>query len=211
MQFLIALFAIIVGLAIAFAGYRWLWVLLPIWGFFAGLWLGYTGLQTIFGAGFLAGVSGLVVGVILGLIFAVLSYLFYFIGVAILGASIGYGLTVSLLVGGLGMNSGFLVWIIAIIVAVVFAVAVLAFNLQKYAVIIITALGGASATIAGGLLLFGQISTDQLSQNVGIFAPVSFREGAFWGIIWAVIAIAGIVWQIKSNQAYVLEEPPARF
>ncbi len=211
MQFLVALFAIVVGLAIAFAGYRWLWILLPIWGFFAGLWLGFTGLQTIFGSGFLVGVSGLVVGVILGLIFAVLSYLFYFIGVAILGASIGYGVTVSLLVGGLGMNGGFLVWIIAIIVAVVFAVAVLAFNLQKYAVIIITALGGASAAVAGVLLLFGQVSTDQLSQNVGIFAPVSFQEGALWWIIWAVIAVAGIVWQIQSNRMYVLEEPSTRF
>ena len=211
MQFLLALFAIIVGLGIAFFGYRFLWILLPIWGFFAGLWLGYTGLQTLFGAGFLAGVSGLVVGVVLGLILAVLSYLFYFIGVAILGATIGYGLTTSLLVGGLGMNPGFLVWVLAIIVAVVFAVAVLALNLQKYVVIIITALGGASATIAGALLLFGQITSEQLSGNVGIFAPVSFQEGALWWIIWAVIAIAGIVWQIQSNRMYVLEEPPTRF
>ena len=94
MSFIIGLLAIAIGLALLFAGYRLLWVLLPIWGFFAGLWLGITGLQAIFGTGFLAGVSGLVVGFVLGIVFAVLSYLFYIVGVAILGATIGYSLTV---------------------------------------------------------------------------------------------------------------------
>lgn len=210
MQILVALFAVAIGLAIAFFGYRFLWVLLPIWGFFAGLWLGVTGLQTLFGEGFLVGVSGLVIGVVLGLIFAVLSYLFYFVGVAILGGSIGYGLTVSLLVGGLGMNANFIVWLIAIVVAVLFAVVILALNIQKYAVIVITALGGASATLGGILLLFNQVSMDQLSGNVGVFAPVSFSEGPIWWLIWAVVAVAGIVLQIMSNRVYVLEEPPAR-
>lgn len=210
MQFLVGLFAIVIGLAIAFWGYRFLWVLLPIWGFFAGLWLGVTGLHTLFGEGFLVGVSGLVVGFVLGLIFAVLSYLFYFVGVAILGGTIGYGLTTSLLVGGLGMNANFLVWLIAIVVAVLFAVAVLALNLQKYAVIIITALGGASATLGGILLLLNRIPMDQLSGNVGVFAPVTFQEGPIWWLIWVVVAIAGIVWQIRSNRVYVLEAPPSR-
>lgn len=211
MSIIIALLAVAVGLALLFAGYRLLWVLLPIWGFFAGLWLGITGLQAIFGTGFLAGVSGLVVGFILGIIFAVLSYLFYVIGVAILGATIGYGMTASLLVGGLGMNQGFLVWLIAIVVAVIFAVAVLVLNLQKYAVIGITSLGGASAIIAGALLLFGQISEDQLSGLMGVWAPVTFQEGWFWWLGWAVLAIIGIVYQIQSNRVYVLEPPPSRF
>lgn len=211
MSFIIGLLAIAIGLALLFAGYRLLWVLLPIWGFFAGLWLGITGLQAIFGTGFLAGVSGLVVGFVLGIVFAVLSYLFYIVGVAILGATIGYSLTVSLLVGGLGMNQGFFVWLIAVVVAVVFAVVVLVLNLQKYAVIIITALGGASAVIAGALLLFGQISQEQLSGLMGVWAPVSFGEGWFWWLGWLILAVIGIAYQIQANRVYVLEPPPARF
>ena len=211
MSFIIGLLAIAIGLALLFAGYRLLWVLLPIWGFFAGLWLGITGLQAIFGTGFLAGVSGLVVGFVLGIVFAVLSYLFYIVGVAILGATIGYSLTVSLLVGGLGMNQGFFVWLIAVVVAVVFAVVVLVLNLQKYAVIIITALGGASAVIAGALLLFGQISQEQLSGLMGVWAPVSFGEGWFWWLGCLILAVIGIAYQIQANRVYVLEPPPARF
>ena len=211
MSFIIGLLAIAIGLALLFAGYRLLWVLLPIWGFFAGLWLGITGLQAIFGTGFLAGVSGLVVGFVLGIVFAVLSYLFYIVGVAILGATIGYSLTVSLLVGGLGMNQGFLVWLIAVVVAVAFAVVVLVLNLQKYAVIFITSLGGASAVIAGALLLFGQISQEQLSGLMGVWAPVSFGEGWFWWLGWLILAVIGIAYQIQANRVYVLEPPPARF
>ena len=36
----ISLFALILGLAFCFAGYRVFLVMLPIWGFFAGFWLG---------------------------------------------------------------------------------------------------------------------------------------------------------------------------
>ncbi len=211
MDFIIAILAILIGLAICFAGYRWLWILLPFWGFFAGIWLGFTGIQTIFGEGFLAGVSGIVVGLILGVIFAVLSYLFYFVGVAILGATVGYGLTMSLFTGAFGMEPNFLIWLIAIVVAVVAAFLTLALNLQKYVVIVITALAGASATIAGVLLLFGQTSSEDLSGQIGVFAPVSLQEGAIWWILWAVLAIAGIVYQIMANRVYVLEPPPARY
>lgn len=211
MNFIIALFAIAIGVAICFAGYRLLWVLLPIWGFFAGLWLGVTGLQSLFGEGFLVGVSGLIVGLVLGLIFAVLSYFFYFIGVAILGASVGYGVTMSILVGGLGMSQNIFTWLIAIVVAVVLAIVVLVFNVQKYVVIAVSALGGASAAIAGLLLLFGEVSQEQLSTLVGVFAPVSFQDGAIWWLIWAAVAIVGIVFQIRANRVFVQDPPPSRF
>ena len=211
MDFIIAILAILIGLAICFAGYRWLWILLPFWGFFAGIWLGVTGIQTIFGPGFLAGVSGLVIGFILGIVFAVLSYLFYFVGVAILGATVGYSLTMSLFTGAFGMNPNFLIWMIAIAIAVVAAVAVLVLNMQKYVVIFLTAMAGASATIAGVLLLFGQTSSEQLSGQVGVFSPVSLQDGAVWWIFWAVLAIAGIVYQIMANRVYVLDPPPVRY
>jgi hypothetical protein len=211
MDFLIAILAIVIGLAICFAGYRWLWILLPFWGFFAGLWLGYTGIQTIFGAGFLSGVSGIVIGLILGVIFAVLSYLFYFVGVAILGATVGYGLTMSIFTGAFGMNPNFFIWLIAIAVGALAAFLTLGLNLQKYVIIAITALGGASAVIAGVLVMFGPGTAEDLSGKVGVFAPVSFQDGAIWWILWAVLAIAGIVYQIMSNRVYVLEPPPARY
>ncbi len=210
MDLIVGLFAILVGLAACFVGYRIFVILLPIWGFFAGLWLGITGFTTIFGENFLASVSGLVIGFFLGIVFALLSYLFYYIGVVILGASIGYGITISFLVGALGMDSGLLTWIIGLVVAIIFAVLVIALNAQKYLIVIITAFGGASAMIAGLLLLFKQITIDQISNLVGVFAPVSFSEGWLWWLLWFGLAIVGVVSQVTVSRQYQFEQPPAR-
>ena len=90
------------------------------------------------GDAFLDTVTGWVVGFFVALIFAGLSYLFYLAAVAILSGSLGYALTVGLL-GAIGLEMGFLVWLIAIVVAVIFAVVVLRFNIQKYVIIIATA------------------------------------------------------------------------
>lgn len=210
MDLLVGLFAILVGLAACFLGYRFFVILLPIWGFFAGLWLGVTGFQTLFGENFLASVSGLVIGVILGVVLALLSYLFYYIGVVILGASIGYGITTSFLVGAFNMDPGFLTWIIGLVVAVIFAILVIVLNAQKYLIVVITALGGASAIIAGLLLMFNQITLEEISNLVGVFAPVSFSEGWLWWLIWAALAIVGIISQVSVSRSYQFEQPPAR-
>ncbi|NIV36351.1 MAG: hypothetical protein GWN58_44985, partial [Anaerolineae bacterium] len=79
-----ALFAVLLGAAILLAGYRFFLVMLPIWGFFGGLWLGAYAVTLIFGTGFLATTTGLVVGFVVGIITAVLSYLFYMVGVLII-------------------------------------------------------------------------------------------------------------------------------
>ena len=50
----IALIALLFGLAVVFGGYRLFLVLLPIWGFFFGFFLGIQSVQALFGIGFLA-------------------------------------------------------------------------------------------------------------------------------------------------------------
>ena len=61
-----SLIALLFGLAVCFAGYRFFLALLPIWGFFFGFALGAQALQALFGIGILAttglGGAGLIVG-----------------------------------------------------------------------------------------------------------------------------------------------------
>ena len=57
----LALFSVLLGAAILLAGYRFFLVMLPIWGFFGGLWLGAYAVTLILGTGFLATTTGLVV------------------------------------------------------------------------------------------------------------------------------------------------------
>ena len=124
------LIGMLFGTALAFAGYRLFIFLLPVWGFFFGLALGAQTIQALFGDAFLATVTSWMVGFIVALIFAVLSYAFDLFAVAIIAGSLGYALAVGLLTA-IGLQMGFLVWLIGIVAAVALAILTIVFNVQK--------------------------------------------------------------------------------
>lgn len=196
----VVLFAVVLGLAFCFAGYRVFLVMLPIWGFFAGLWLGATATSLIFGGGFLATTTGLVIGFVLGLIFALLSYLFYILGVALVAAGFGAAIGTGLM-ALLGFDGGFLVAIVALVAAIMMAILTLVLNLQKYVIIFMTATGGANAIVLAGLLLFNRVSLDAVRGAGNAIGPV-LQDSWFWGIIWLVLAVVGILVQIRANRTY---------
>jgi hypothetical protein len=200
------LIAILFGLAVAFFGYRIFLLLLPLWGFVFGFALGAETITTLFGQAFLSTVTGWVVGFIVGLVFAVLSYLFYIIGVALFSASFGYALGVGLM-GLIGLE-GFLAWLVGIILAVVVAIVVIRFNLQKIAIELITAAGGAAAAILGLLAPFGVVEAGKT------FAQTTrgvFQNSVLWLILWIVVAVFAFIFQQRTNQAFELEEPERSF
>ncbi len=201
---LAALFALLIGSALSFLGYRLFLVFLPIIGFFAGLWLGVQGMSALFGDGFLVTTSGLVVGFILGLILAVLSYLFYFAGVIIVAAVIGYGLGASLM-AAIGFDSGLIMALVGIGFALVVAVLTLALNLQKYVIIVLTALAGANAIVLSILLLINRVSLDEVAGAGNTVQPI-LQNSWFWAIAWLIVAIAGVVVQIRTNRTYTFEK-----
>lgn len=190
------------GLLVAFSGYKLLWVILPIWGFFAGFAIGAQAIQVLLSEAFLATVTSWVVGFVVGAIFAGLSYLFYFIAVALLSGGFGYGVTVGILTW-IGMDFEFLVWLIAIVVGVIVAVAVLRFNIQKYAVIVITALGGTGLIIYTFLVAFGDLSLVEM-----LTAPVlsAVNDSWFWFLFYVVVGAAGIYFQLQTNRGYEFDE-----
>ena len=194
-----ALIAFMFGLLLCFAGYKFFLVLLPIWGFFAGLWVGAQTMQALFGVGPFATVTSWVVGFIVGAVFAVLSYLFYIAAVAIIAGSLGYFATVGLLLA-IGMNMNWLVWLIGIVVAVALAWVTLQFNLQKWVIIIATSLLGSAIVFGGFFVLFNPWSN--LLEN-----PIREFLGAnpFLMILAIVLAVFGIVAQYQTNRNFNLE------
>lgn len=196
-----ALIAITFGLVVAFGGYRLFLVLLPIWGFFAGFFLGAQTIDFLFNAGLFATVTGWVVGFFVGLIFAVLSYFFYFIAVGVVSFSLGYGATVGIL-GWIGLDGGFLVWIIAVVVGIAVALGVYFFNLQKYAIIVATAVGGTGIIIYALLAVFnGPIAISLLENPVKQAVDNSF----WWLLFFLVVAGLAIVTQIQANRSYEID------
>lgn len=196
-----ALIGLLFGLAVAFGGYRLFLILLPIWAFFFGFGLGAQTLQAIFGAGFLATITSWVVGFIVGLIFAVLSYLFYVFAVALLSGSFGYSLAVGILTA-IGFNMGLIVWLIGIVAGIALAVIVLAFNIQKYAIIVITAVLGTGIVIFTILASVGGLTPAELAASPVLAA---IQNSFLWLVFFVVVAGAGIIVQLRATRAYEIE------
>lgn len=196
-----SMIALLLGLVICFGGYRLFLFLLPIWGFFFGFALGAQTLQALFGQGFLATTSSWVVGFFIGAIFGLLSYLFYVVGVGILAGSLGYALGAGFM-NLIGIDWGLLVWIVGIVVAVVAIAVTFYFNLQKYVIIVATAIGGAGVIV--GTLMFGitGVALAKFFEN-----PIRFalQDSPLWTIVFLVVAIAGIAWQIMTTRAWEME------
>ena len=196
--FCMGLITLLFGAALVFLGYRMLWIILPIWGFLFGFGLGAQTLQALFGIGFLSVVASWVVGFLVGALFAVLSYMFYMVAVALLAGSFGYAVAVGLLTA-IGLDFGVLVWLIGIVAAIALAAAVLYFNIQKYAVIGITALGGAGVIVFTFLAAFGQLSLAEL-----MLAPVlmAIQDSFWWFLFYVFVAGTGVFVQLVANKNF---------
>lgn len=193
------LIGIMFGLALCFAGYRLFLVLLPIWGFFFGLALGAQTVQALLGEAFLATITSWVVGFIVGGIFAVLAYLFYMFAVAIIAGSLGYSAAVGILLA-IGLPMGFLVWLIGIVAGVLLAIVTLRFNLAKWVIIIATGVLGAGVIVGSIVLMFTPAA--EFMQN-----PVRavLNASPLTAILFLVVAVLGIIAQIKQNQNFNLD------
>ncbi|MFN8518176.1 MAG: DUF4203 domain-containing protein [Chloroflexota bacterium] len=193
----IGLLGVLIGLAFTFWGFRLFLILLPIWGFFAGFLFGAGATSALFGDGFLATTLGWVIGFVVGIIFAVLSYLYYWFAVVFLGASLGYAAGVGLLhwLGNGGDN--FMGFLFGLIGAVIVAAIVVVLRMPKYIAIVLTAIGGAAATITGIALILKQVTLDELSGNIaGSIAAINDLPW-LWGLGGIVLAGVGIAYQIR--------------
>jgi hypothetical protein len=204
---LVGIIGIALGAAIMLLGYRLALILLPIWGFFAGFLLGAQLLQEFFGDGFLATTASWVVGVVLGLLFAVLSYLFWYVAVVILFASVGYWLGYGFM-ELLGVQEGGILAVgVGLLVGAVFAVAAFVTGVPLAALVVIMAVGGAHALIAGILVLIGTMDVSALGSGM---ATAIIQTNVGWWLLALGLAVVSIIFQLKTIGEYVLEPPMSR-
>ncbi len=186
-------------MVVVFSGYRLFLVLLPIWGFFVGFFLGALTIQWISSEALLASFTSWVVGFFVGLIFAILSYLSYFIAVGLISFSLGYGATVAAL-EWIGMDFGFLLGLIAVVLGITVALVLYFFNIQKYAIIAATAVGGTGLMIYS---LMGIIFNEPVDLTLD---PVrtALDNPNWWMFLVFFIIFAGIgsISQIRANRDF---------
>lgn len=188
--------AVLIGLAFTFAGYPFFRVLLPIWGFFAGLMFGVTAITGWLGQGFLTTATGLIFGFFVGLFIAAIAYFAYSFAVVLFGATLGYALGSGLLLM-FGMNEGFMTGLVGLIVAVVFALGFMFLHLPKIIIMVATSLGGAMAVITGVLVLFGQLPPETISLSL---SRMMVGNSFFGLIVWIALAAFGFAVQYMMSK-----------
>ena len=205
--FCMTVLALLIGTAIAFNGYRWFIVLLPIFGFVFGFGLGAQTMQAIFGQGLFATPTSWVVGLFVGVIFAVLSYFFYAFGIAVFAGSIGYGLGVSLM-QAIGLDLTIITWLVGIVVGAGMIFVVFKFNIQKYFIIVSTALTGTTLILTSLLFPLGTLAFPQLVKLAFIGV---LMQSFFWMIVFIALWAGGIYTQIVTTRTFELEVESRNF
>ncbi len=193
MDILIGILIAVVGLTVAFAGLRVFFAMLPIVGMITGFFLGATLITNWLGDGFLATVTGWVVGLALGVLFALVSYIWWYAG-ALLAAGSSGALLLSGLFSLFGVDNGFLLTVIALVGAALFVFLALVLNLPIYVVLVNTAILGAHMLVAGLLLVFNMKDLDEFDWGA---ARAIAHENWFWWIVVVVVAVAGIMAQLR--------------
>jgi len=197
----VGLLMLFLGFVLAFGGYRFLAVLLPVFGFLFGFGFGAQLMQALFGEGFLSTVTSWAVGLLFAISFALCSYLFYLFAVCLVVGAAGYALGAGVL-QALGFDFGFLVWLVGVGTAVAFVSGALVLNLQKYAVIAATALLGAGLIVGTFLFLFGGLPAAQTVAN-----PVraALQDSPFWLLAFLFVAALGAVAQYQTTRGWEVE------
>jgi hypothetical protein len=211
MQLLMGILAVVIGLAFCFGGWRFFLLLLPLWGFLVGFGLGTEAMRALFGDGTFSTLLSWIVGFVIAVAFAILSYLYYYAAIAILGGLVGYAIGAAAW-GLIGNEQGVIAFVIGLVVGVVFAIGILALNVPRYLVIVLTGLGGAAVVLAGWFLLIGKVPTDNVTWwQVGRLISDSW----FYLIVWGVLAAAGILAQMRAPalgpDTYELDQTSYRY
>jgi len=199
--------ALAFGLVVLLNGYKLFLILLPIWGFFFGFVFGAQTMEAVFGVGFLATVTSWVVGFVVGAAFAVFSYLFWMAAVAIFSGMIGYAVGVGLM-GAIGLDSGLIPWSVGVASGAALAIAVVRLNLQKWVIIMGSAVIGAAVIIGTFLVLFGIVPPVLLT---GAAVKLAVQNSASWSIGFLALFVAGILAQTRTTRTYTLIPPPNRW
>lgn len=200
-EIILAIFSILFGACLCFWGYRLFMVMLPIWSFFGGLWLGAKGVNILLGEGFLATATGLTTGLVLGILLAIFSWQFYDLGVAWLGAIIGAWVGSNIMEAlGFG-NTDSLTILVAAGCAIALGILTYIRHWQQFLVMIVSAIAGANAIVVGFLLMNGRVSIEGLRGAGSAIRPI-LGDSFLWLVVWFGLAIAGIIFQFRSYRQF---------
>jgi hypothetical protein len=177
-----------------FRGYVAMRSIISIWGAFVGF---------AFGAGLIAGVGddgflrtslAWFVGFVFALIFAAFAYFYYEISIIIAMSSIGFALGAGVMVAA-NVSWTWLIVLVGVVVGTLLAILAIRSDLPGTLLILLSAMGGASATVFGTMLLFGATNTIEYADAA---APQQVDDDWWWYAMYVGLVIVGAIVQAKS-------------
>lgn len=119
----------------------------------------------------------------------------------VIAGSRGYSLSTGVFTGLLNMRMNLLIWFIAVIVAALVIFVTYRFNLQKYVVIVATAILGAGSIVATLAWTF-RPSQEAVERPVRAI----LNAGPLLTVLAVVLIAAGILVQVRANRYYNVQE-----
>lgn len=186
----IAAALIIIGAFVALLGERTFRVILPVIGFVAGVLVGYSGVEAVFGIGFVSFPLAIITSLLIGAILAILSYLYFEIAVILLvGVITGYGAMYMGIALGLSSN-GFWLGLLTFAGAVLGLALATAVPMGQSLIVILSSFYGVAMVMAGLFMIGGSMTFEQI-QRAGILRVVTDRiDGS---LLWLAVWIGGSI------------------
>lgn len=191
---ILGLVAIAAGLLFCYAGFLAFRLVIPLWGGFVGFAFGAGLIASAADDGFLRTALGWLVGLGVALVFALLAYLYYEVAVVVAMGSIGFALGTSLMVA-FDISWTWLVILAGVVLGVLLAAAAIAVDLPMVILVVLGALGGASAVTAGMMLLTGAVDTVDFTDDA---ATEQVDAGWWWYVVYGALAITGMLSQLRA-------------
>jgi hypothetical protein len=185
--------AVLAGALLCFRGQVVLRLVFPIWGAFAGFAFGAGLVSELADERFLGSVLGWLLGLVFAVVFAVLAYLYYAVGVVLVMVSIGFTLGSGLVVA-LGIDWDWVAVLVGALAGAVLGVASVLVDVPMIVLVVLTAVAGAVAVVAGFMLLTGAV--DSATFTTGDVVR-RIDDDWWWYVAVLVLAVAGVVVQAR--------------
>lgn len=182
---------IIIGSLLLFFGWRFIKLVVGLYGFLTGLWLGEVIVDMFNISGSFA---TLAIQLLVAISLAVVAVTFYTFVLALMLAFLVFSISYGIMNGLTGEALPSL--IIAILAGIIGYIAIRRYELVSLAVIIISAIQGAGAVAAGIAILLDHSRAESLLH--GYIAIITNTASAPWIIGWIALALIGFITQWNS-------------
>ena len=191
----VGIIAVLIGALLCFRGHVTMRLIISLFGAFVGFLLG---------AGLVAGVTdssfgqlalSWLVGIIGAVLVGVLAYFSYQVAVVIGMAAIGFTIGTTVM-AAFGVGSQAAAVAVGLVAGALLAVIAIATDLPAVILVVLTALAGASVTVAGVMLIAGTIGINRMTAE-GVSAEMS--RGWWWYVLYGGLAVLGIIAQLRAQ------------